>query len=184
MKQFAFGLALTVGCLTVESASAQTIYENYQIQGNSCTSITRIPVVHSGPELPRVAQVLVAPQYSKYGVNADERAIDVTCPVFLRYRPNQEYTFAYMLINGYNRSRPSDPKLSCTISGTDNSGVQVNSVTATLKDIAPQGQFDAKSMSPVGTSILYLTCHLPRKAESGNVSHLTWIFLQLGYPAR
>jgi hypothetical protein len=132
MRKLALALVIAVGFLAAQSASATT-YENYVIRGNSCISIT-------GGQ---------TPEYNQYGVNAPgTSAIDVTCPLTLP--DNGFYTYAYLLVNGYNRS---PDRLYCTIASTDYAGLNQISSPATLPYNQQPPQVWSTSISPSPSSL-------------------------------
>ena len=154
-------LFLGAACLLVSTWASATTYKGYNIHGNSCTSTTQG----------------ATPIYSQYGPYAPGlNAINMTCPVTV---PSENYTYAYLLVNGYNRN--SVDHLSCTIAGTDYQGTNLISATATLPYTQSSSQVWSTSISPsAGNSVLYVTCHLPALSAAG-YSHLTYIWLDLGY---
>jgi hypothetical protein len=156
-RKMVAGLAMVVAVLAGRVASATT-YDEYQLHGSSCVSIT------SG----------AVPGYSWYGVNAAAVPIDVTCPVLL---PAFSYTYAYMLVEGYNRS--SSDHLSCTFTGSDFDGTNPVSGVATLTANASSPQIAVATTNALFAP-LFITCHLPAHTASG-YSHLTSIFLEVGH---
>ena len=162
MRKLAFAVVI-VGCLAVEPGSAAT-YPTYFIHGGSCTAMTR-------PDSERGLAVVALPHVSKYGVNADLWAIDVTCPLVL---PLSGPKSLFLRIFGYNRS-PDDP-LSCRVTSTDSTGVNSSYAQVTLRNNSPSSQNGLLEMNLVFGTLLYVTCHLPAQSPSGP-SHLTFMLL-------
>jgi hypothetical protein len=159
MKKIALALAMALGLVAAQKASATTEY--YQLKGGTCTSIT------SG----------VTGQYNIYGVSPNgSTAMDVTCPVIL---PARTYTGFIIGFYGYSRSTPD--KLSCTITSTDYGGSDAATSTATVPSNTANSQYAETSISPSnGYDDLLLTCHIPATTTSGP-SYLTSITLGVTY---
>jgi hypothetical protein len=200
MIMLALASVIAVAFLAAQPASAETQVE-YQIKGNSCTSITSHTIPgeqYLGPyghfqTSPDIDE-LQMPVYTRYGVHDGNfyygsgfaAGIDVTCPIFV---PRLNYTRATIIVYGYNRS--GYDKLSCTIEGTDAYGNRSITSKAELEPNIMGLQHAVAQIFPTFSgndmnSFLSLTCHLPAKNGQytgfyGMVSHLTTIWLQLTY---
>ena len=170
MNKFILALTL-VACSMIAKTASATTYDDYTIHGNNCVTTTP----GSSLSFPQSGQSVVMPTYSQYGPYAPGwQAVNVTCPLTLPY---QVYTYAYLYVQGYNRS--STDHLSCTLSATNFDGLGLKSLTVTLPNNEQPSQLSAASVNSFSSS-LFLTCHIPAATSSG-LSHLSSIWLVLGY---
>jgi hypothetical protein len=159
MKTLRIAIVLASALLGIKSASATT-YQSYDIHASNCVSATAGAV----------------PQYANFGVTALSSALQVVCPLSL---PAQSYTYAYIFVEGYNRS--GTDHVSCTIMGTAPDGTNASSSNAALPLNQSASQFNTTSISPAaGNGLLSLQCHLPAPTASG-YSYLSYIGLTVGY---
>jgi hypothetical protein len=160
MMKTAFALAMALGLVAAQKASAVTEY--YSIKGSSCTSIT------SG----------IIGQYGQYGISPNgATGMNVTCPIVLQDRA---YTQFNISVRGYSRSNPE--KVNCTISTTDYSGGGGTSSTAAMTANQPNSQNATATLYPnvAGAEKAMLLCHIPGTTSDGP-SYLTWIQLTATY---
>ena len=165
MRKLAFFLVTVVGCLTVESASADSL--NIYINGNNChpATILRTP---SG-------FVLAGAGYSQYGINAWETPIDVICPFTL---PWQWLNSVTLKISGYNRSYSDTVSCSLVTNWRADGTLPRTLVTTALKLNGQAWQTASNSAIVGSTADVYLTCHLPALNPTAGGSHLTAVFLK------
>jgi hypothetical protein len=160
MNKMAFALAMALGLVAAQKASAVTEY--YSIKGSNCTSIT------SG----------IIGQYGQYGISPNgATGMNVTCPIVLQDRAYTQYTIS---VWGYSRSNTE--KVNCTISSTDYGGSGAASATAAVTANQPASQNATATLYPnaTGAENAMLLCHIPGTTADGP-SYLTWIRLTAVY---
>jgi hypothetical protein len=167
MKKFLITLAAVLCVLPARSALAAVEYRNLYIHGNSCVSITN-------------GQAAV---YSQWGVQAPgAAAIDVTCPIIIQGGMNwTPLTSAWMEILGYNRA--GQGQMFCTLTNTDFDGTQQIVGRADMGYNAFNiwaFQYGVAQITP-GSEVLFLRCHLPGTTAPGAISHLTSVWIQVGF---